>query len=322
MRSDTRTRPTGRADATAAIPDIAAPARNIRVPVRFHGRDERGERQDTDLVTVEEPLEIRVGYRRRGERAERSVAVTMRTPGDDLALALGFLLGEGVIAGAQDVERVDFRGPPSLDKGLRNVVEVTLADGVAFDAERLSRHVFTSSSCGVCGKASLDAVRVAAPALRRPPCAVDAAALGGLPAALRDRQREFDRTGGLHASACFDAAGRIHRLREDVGRHNALDKLIGSYLRDGQPAPLAGMGVLLSGRASFELIQKAAMTQAAVVAAIGPPSSLAIELAEDAGIALVGFLKAATFNLYVDPLGALAGALGGDAPAACQPARR
>lgn len=287
-----------------AIPAIATPAQSARVPVRLHGR---GERRTTDLVTVEEPLEIRVGYRRGDEHAELSVAVTMRTPGDDLELALGFLLGEGVISAARDVRDASFCGPPSPDKGLRNVVKVTLAAGVAFDAERLSRHVFTSSSCGVCGKASLDAVRVAAPLVQRPRLDIAPAALAALPAALRDRQREFGRTGGLHASACFDATGRIHRVYEDVGRHNALDKLIGSYLREGESAPLAGMGVLLSGRASFELIQKAAMTPAALVAAIGPPSSLAIELAADAGIALVGFLKAASFNIYVDPAGSFAG---------------
>ena len=285
-----------------AIPATPTPTQSVRARVRFVGQ---GERRGTDLVTVEEPLEIRLGHRQADVYAEQSIAVTMRTPGDDFDLALGFLLGEGVISKPRDVAAIDFCDPPSLDKGLRNVVKVTLADHVRFDAGRLSRHVFTSSSCGVCGKASLDAVRVATPNVARRPVEINDAALTGLPAALRERQREFDRTGGLHASACFDAAGRIHRLREDVGRHNALDKLIGSYLRDGEEAPLAAMGVLLSGRASFELIQKAAMTHAALVAAIGPPSSLAIELAAETGIALVGFLKARTFNVYVNPHGAL-----------------
>ena len=283
-----------------AIPATATPAQSVRAEVRFGGRDER---PGTDLVTVEEPLEIRLGHRQAGVYDEQSIAVTMRTPGDDFDLALGFLLGEGVIRGPRDVAGIEFCGPPSLDKGLHNVIKVALADHARFDPARLSRHVFTSSSCGVCSKASLDAVRVATPDVARRPVEIGVPALTGLPAALRERQREFDRTGGLHASACFDAAGRIHRLREDVGRHNALDKLIGSYLQEGEEAPLASMGVLLSGRASFELIQKAAMTHAALVAAIGPPSSLAIELAAETGIALVGFLKARTFNVYVDPGG-------------------
>ena len=285
-----------------AIPATRTPAQSARVPVRFHGRGERG---GTDFVTVEEPLEIRLDHRQGDRRVEHGIAVTMRTPGDDFDLALGFLRGEGVIADAGVVTAIDFCGPPSPDKGIRNVVKVSLADDVAVDADRLSRHVFTSSSCGVCGKASLDAVRVATPTARRRRVAIGAKELTNLPAALLQAQREFDRTGGLHASATFDAAGRIHRLREDVGRHNALDKLIGSYLNDGEDAPLDGMGVLLSGRASFELIQKAAMTRAALVAAIGPPSSLAIELAAETGIALVGFLKPRTFNVYADPSGTL-----------------
>lgn len=285
----------------------AKPAQSIRVGVRIHGRRKnegpnQGADEDTDLVTVEEPLEIRLGYRQRAAHdAEQSIAVTMRTPGHDFDLALGFLHGEGVIASRKDVASVEFCDPPSLDKGLRNVVKATLADHVRFDTARLTRHVFTSSSCGVCGKASLDAVLVEMPAVRRDPLRIAAAALANLPVALRERQREFERTGGLHATACFDANGRIRRLREDVGRHNAFDKLVGSYLAENDNAPFAGRGVLLSGRASFELVQKAAMTHASLVAAIGPPSSLAIELAEETGIALVGFLKPEGFNVYVAP---------------------
>ena len=286
----------------ATIPTAVAPTQSVRVAVRFHGR-QHGER--TDLVTVEEPLEVRVGHRDGDEYREQSIAVTMRTPGDDFDLALGFLLGEGVIAAPEDVAGVEFCGPPSPDKGWHNTVKVTFADHVRFDAERLSRHVFTSSSCGVCGKASLDAVRVQIPATQRAAFHIEAAQLRNLPQQLRALQTEFARTGGLHASACFDASGRIRRVYEDVGRHNALDKLVGSHLREGR-APLEGLGILLSGRASFELIQKAAMTRAPLVAAIGPPSSLAIELADEAGIALVGFLGAERFNVYVDPHGTFA----------------
>ena len=279
----------------------ATPPQSVRFPVRLHGRP-GGEQ--TDLVTVEEPLEVRVGSRDGNEYREQSIAVTMRTPGDDFDLARGFLLGEGVIAEPKDLAGVEFRGAPSLDKGLHNTVRVMLADHVRFNAERLSRHVFTSSSCGICGKASLDAVRMQIPTTQRPAFDIKAAQLGDLPRQLQSLQTEFSRTGGLHGSACFDADGRIHRVREDVGRHNALDKLAGSYLRDGL-TPFDGMGVLLSGRASFELIQKAAMTRTPLVAAIGPPSSLAIELAIEAGIALVGFLRADRFNIYVDPHGAV-----------------
>ena len=274
----------------------AAPAQSQRVDVAFHGRDTD---EVTDLVTVEEPMEIRLGVANREGTTEQSISVTMRTPGDDFDLAIGFLYTEGVIRGHADIERVEYCDAPSPDKGLHNVVKVTLADEVRFDAASLVRHFFTSSSCGICGKASLNAVRIQLPEGERDAFEIAAVDLHRLPEALRESQTEFDRTGGLHASACFDAKGRIRRLREDVGRHNALDKLIGSYL--GEPRPLAGLGILLSGRASFELIQKAAMTRAAFVAAVGPPSSLAVELAEELGITLVGFLKADTFNVYVAP---------------------
>ncbi|MYJ76361.1 MAG: sulfurtransferase FdhD [Gammaproteobacteria bacterium] len=244
-------------------------------------------------------MEIRLGLATGEGTNEQSISVTMRTPGDDFDLAIGFLYTEGVIRNPADIARIEYAGPPSPDKGLYNVVKVTLADKVRFDAARLVRHFFTSSSCGICGKASLNAVRIQLPEGKREDFEIAAVDLHRLPEALRASQTEFDRTGGLHASGCFDANGRIRRLREDVGRHNALDKLIGSYL--GEPRPFAGLGILLSGRASFELIQKAAMTRAAFVAAVGPPSSLAVELAEELGITLVGFLKAHTFNVYVAP---------------------
>lgn len=298
--------------AAAAIPAAAAPTQSVRVPVGFRGRKEREAAANrevpatTDLVTVEEPLEVRLAWLADGARREQSIAVTMRTPGDDIDLVRGFLFGEGVIRRGADLAEVAGCGPPSPDKGLTNVVKATLAPGVRFDPERLTRHVFTSSSCGVCGKASLDAVRMQMPTIDRRPLAMAPDHLGELPQRLRAMQAEFTRTGGLHAAASFDANGRIARLREDVGRHNALDKLIGADLGEpGGETPLCGFGVLLSGRASFELLQKAAMSGTALVAALGPPSSLAIELAREAGIALVGFLKAASFNVYADPAGTL-----------------
>jgi len=254
-----------------------------------------GRRPDTDAVTIEEPLEIRLSYTARGERVEQSISVTMRTPGNDEELAIGFLAGEAIIRTASDVRRVEHSGPSDPEKGIRNVVRVELADDIGIDAGGLLRHFYTTSSCGVCGKASLDAVRVQIEP--RPPStfSIPTMTLRSLPAALQARQTEFARTGGLHATASFDFTGEILRVREDVGRHNAFDKLAGSYLIRGN---LSRHGVLLSGRASFELLQKAAVAGAPLVASIGPPSSLAVELAHDQGIALVGFLKADRFNIY------------------------
>ena len=257
-----------------------------------------GTEEQSDQISVEEPLEIRLSYQDTGTRREQSISITMRTPGHDAELALGFLAGEAIIHSAQDVAELAHCGPPSPDKGLQNVLRVELADGVDVDLEALKRHFYTSSSCGVCGKASLEAIRVQVPKRADPGFRIGADLLGALPAALRERQDEFARTGGLHASASFSAAGSILRLREDVGRHNALDKLVGSYLAEGG---LSQYGVLLSGRASFELIQKAAMAGVRLIAAIGAPSSLAIELAEEQGISLVGFLKAEGFNIYTHP---------------------
>ena len=248
-----------------------------------------------DAVSIEEPLEIRLSYSDGQARREQSIAVTMRTPGEDEALATGFLAGEAIVGNPTDIRRAEHSGPPSPDKGLRNILRVELADWVRVDLEKLKRHFYTSSSCGVCGKASLAAVAHEAPARERSGFAVSADKLRQLPAALRGLQREFSRTGGLHAAASFDANGRLRHIHEDVGRHNALDKLVGSCFREGG---LSGRGILLSGRASFELIQKAAMAGVGLVAAIGAPSSLAIELAEQEGITLVGFLKSSGFNLY------------------------
>ncbi len=248
-----------------------------------------------DSLSIEEPLEIRLSHRDAEARREQGIAITMRTPGDDAELAVGFLAGEGIIRRPEDIRRISHCGPPSPDKGLRNVLRVELADSVRVDLEALKRHFYTSSSCGVCGKASLQAIALEMPERERGEFAIPAKALRRLPEALRGRQNEFARTGGLHAAACFSADGQIQRSREDVGRHNALDKLIGSYFRDGG---LIHPGLLLSGRASFELIQKAAMAGMGLVAAIGAPSSLAVELAEQENITLIGFLKSSGFNLY------------------------
>ena len=248
-----------------------------------------------DAVSIEEPLEIRLSHMDGQSRSEQSIAITMRTPGQDEALAIGFLAGEAIIRHAEDIRSIRHCGPPSPDKGLQNILRVELEDWVRVDIEVLKRHFYTSSSCGVCGKASLDAISFQAPDREDSGFAISASELQGLPAKLVTRQDEFVRTGGLHASASFDRSGRIWRIHEDVGRHNALDKVVGSYFREGG---LSRFGILLSGRTSFELIQKAAMAGVRLVAAIGAPSSLAIELAEQEDITLIGFLKSSGFNLY------------------------
>jgi len=256
-----------------------------------------------DLVTTEEPLEIRLSYRSDDHRIEQSISITMRTPGADGELALGFLAGEGIISSIDEVLRVEHCGPPSPDKGLRNVIKVELADHVRVDPGGLLRHFYTTSSCGVCGKASLDAIRVLLEPKGRSVFSIASESLYLLPQGLAARQVEFARTGGLHAAAAFDAMGAIVRICEDVGRHNAFDKLVGGFLcGDGlDEAGLGRFGVLLSGRASFELVQKAAAAGVELIASIGPPSSLAVELARDQRITLVGFLKSDRFNLYCCP---------------------
>lgn len=254
-----------------------------------------------DAVAIEEPLEIRLAHSGSdGKRAEQSISVTMRTPGNDEELAAGFLFTEGIVRQAADIERIGPCGPAAAN-GLINVVRVELAAGVAVDLDRLERHFYTSSSCGVCGKSSLDAVAVQG---RYDIHAVDirwsAACLGGLPADLRAQQAVFEETGGLHASGLFDHSGKIVLTREDVGRHNALDKLIGHALMQGM-VPLEQYGIVVSGRASFELLQKAMMAGVPMLAAVGAPSSLAVELARQFGITLVGFLKPGRFNIYAGP---------------------
>lgn len=244
----------------------------------------------SDRLAAEEPLEIRV--------AGRSIAVAMRTPGHDDELAAGFLLTEGVIHRADEV--FEIARCPDLDPSAAgNVIDVTLAPGHGADLDALTRHVFTSSSCGVCGKATIDSVFQHFPPVTSD-LRVSPATLLSLPATLRQAQATFEKTGGLHASALFDADGRLELLREDVGRHNALDKVIGRALLDGR-LPLHDRILLVSGRLSFELIQKALAAGIPIVAAISAPSSLAVDLARHSGQTLVGFLREGGFNLYSAP---------------------
>lgn len=250
-----------------------------------------------DFVTIEEPLELRIEHEHNGTLRQHSVSVTMRTPGDDIDLAYGFLLSEGIVQDFLNIGKACHVHTEGSKPGDGNTVTVTLTKETLFDPESLLRHFYTSSSCGVCGKVSLAAVEVHVPLHKSTEYCISAKHLTALPHKLRKLQVEFDKTGGLHASALFDNTGKIVRLREDVGRHNALDKLIGSC-RDSGIGILRNLGLLLSGRASFELLQKSAIAGIPFVASIGPPSSLAVDLARDQDITLVGFLKNGSFNLY------------------------
>ncbi|MBL7809156.1 MAG: formate dehydrogenase accessory sulfurtransferase FdhD [Saprospiraceae bacterium] len=246
----------------------------------------------TDLLAVEEPLEIRVEYGPLKHRKSKNISITMRTPGSDEDLAVGFLFTEGVVRQPDDVFSV---------KGWDdNLVMVSLQPDFSFDVQKLERHFYTSSSCGVCGKGSLEAVKTTVSAecqLLEAPWEIRPEVIYSLPEKLRRAQETFDATGGLHACALFDSEGNLLASREDVGRHNALDKLIGHYLRNAQ-IPLNQHILMLSGRASFELLQKAAMAGIRCVCAVGAPSSLAVETAKEFGIVLVGFLREGRFNVY------------------------
>ena len=248
----------------------------------------------TDRVAVEEPLEIRLGFGTAGERRTRSVSITMRTPGDDEDLAAGFLHSEGIVRRSADIAFVE---PCRGD----NTVRVELEDGIAVNLDRLARHFYTTSSCGVCGKASLETLRVqgcgapdsAAFPLRR-------AILVDIPARLRAAQATFEETGGLHAAAAFGETGELVVVREDVGRHNAVDKVVGALLRQSRlPAP--DLGLMVSGRASFELLQKTLVAGMPLLAAVSAPSSLAVELAREFNMTLIGFLRGDTYNVYAGP---------------------
>jgi FdhD protein len=244
-----------------------------------------------DCLAVEEPLELRVGG--------RPLSVTMRTPGHDVELAHGFLLTEGVINTGADIAIARYcAGADDQGPNTYNVLDVTLAPGVAAPSAGVERNFYTTSSCGVCGKAALDAVRVRS--RYQPgadPCRITRETLTVLPGRLRSAQRMFDTTGGLHAAGLFTTTGELLAAREDIGRHNAVDKVLGWALMSAA-VPLAGHALMVSGRASFELVQKAAMAGVPILAAVSAPSSLAVELADDAGITLIGFLRGESMNVY------------------------
>jgi len=242
-----------------------------------------------DDVVTEEPLEIRIGG--------APVAVTMRTPGNDFDLAVGFLLTEGLVQRPEQVRTIQTCSWKQT--GELNVVEVTLSDDAPpFDPASNGRNFYTTSSCGLCGKASIDAIRTRAQwEVRDDPLRVDAALAASLPARLRQAQRVFERTGGLHAAGLFDGSGELLCLREDVGRHNAVDKVIG-WATTERRVPLRSHVLVVSGRASFELTQKALMAAIPMLVAVSAPSSLAVELAEECGMTVAGFVRDGTMNVY------------------------
>ncbi|MFI8997314.1 formate dehydrogenase accessory sulfurtransferase FdhD [Streptomyces sp. NPDC053542] len=244
-----------------------------------------------DTLAAEEPMEIRVGG--------RPLTVTMRTPGDDFDLAAGFLVSEGVVHAADDVAGIRYCAGATADNGnTYNVVDVVLGQGVAAPDASLERNFYTTSSCGLCGKASLDAVRTSAAwSVAEDPLCVGPELLTTLPGQLRAAQRVFDSTGGLHAAGLFTADGELLCLREDVGRHNAVDKVVGHALRSGL-LPLRETVLMVSGRASFELVQKAVMAGIPMLAAVSAPSSLAVDLAAESGLTLIGFLRGTSMNVY------------------------
>jgi len=254
--------------------------------------------QAEDLLAVEQPLEIKIVSGPENDRQQKNISVTMCTPGHDEELAVGFLFTEGIITSKDDIMNCGTAG--------NNIVIATLRPGISFDPKKIERHFYTSSSCGVCGKSSIDAVKnVFTNEVTKDKIRINASVLTKLPDTLRKQQEVFEHTGGLHASALFDLNGNLLLSREDVGRHNALDKLVGAILQAvDKPLkrlaeiPLDKHILLLSGRASFELIQKAAMAGIKFVCAVGAPSSLAVELAKETDMTLIGFLRDGRFNIY------------------------
>lgn len=249
-----------------------------------------------DLLAIEEPLEIRIGFGSMHDRQQKSLSVTMRTPGHDFELACGFLFTEGIIQNFNQIESVKYCEDRGKQEQKENIVRVELKPEVKIDFEKLQRHFYTTSSCGVCGKTSIDAVKVNCEAISDS-FKISSEMIHTFPDKQRKAQQVFEHTGGLHASALFDAGGNLILLREDVGRHNALDKIVGAMLFKNE-IPLSNYILLVSGRASFELVQKAAVAGIPVLAAVGAPSSLAVQLAKDVNMTLLGFVRDQRFNIY------------------------
>ncbi len=254
-----------------------------------------------DLLASEEPMEIRIGFGPATNREQKSISVTMRTPGNDFELASGFLFTEGIIDSPDQIYKIQYCTEANTIENKENIVRVELQEHVTINFDKLQRNFYTTSSCGVCGKESIEAVKTVCRLQKSPDqIQIPKQLILSLPEKLRAKQNVFEYTGGLHAAALFDTKGNLLLLREDVGRHNALDKLIGAALNgvDELSVPLHQHILLLSGRASFELLQKAAMAGINMVCAVGAPSSLAAETAKEFYITLIGFLRDNRFNIY------------------------
>jgi FdhD protein len=252
-----------------------------------------------DLLSVEEPLEIILVHFLDGNWVEKNIAVTMRTPGNDIDLTIGFLFTEGIIQSYDQIKRIEESVSIESNNGLiSNQIKFHLKENIQFDMLKLERNFYTTSSCGVCGKASIDAVKIACPIIvPSEKWKIEKQVLLTLNDSLRNAQENFNFSGGIHASALFDLKGELIDIKEDVGRHNALDKLIGSAVQKNE-IPLFNNILFLSGRVSFELVQKASMVGFRMICAVGAPSSLAVDLAEELDITLVGFLRDNRFNIY------------------------
>jgi FdhD protein len=252
---------------------------------------------ENDLVVVEEPLEIRIGHGRESEREQIVLSVTMRTPGDDEHLCLGFIYSEGVINSSKEVLSAKYCNNIGEEDGGENVMRVELSPELHFNPDDFQRNFYINSSCGVCGKASIEQVKQTCHPVTDTGLKVSTKTILGLPKVLEATQDVFKHTGGLHACGLFNTTGELILHKEDVGRHNALDKLIGSLLVEDK-LPAADKILMLSGRISFELVQKAVRARIPIIAAVGAPSSLSIDLAKEYGVTLIGFLKAEGFNIY------------------------
>ena len=279
----------------------------VRTRIQKVRADGLGEEIVWDRLASEEPMEIRLGFGPSDRRAVRTIGVTMRTPGHDAELAVGYLLGERVVASVDEIDEVAREEPEDAGRSMDRIIRVDLKPGVEVDLDRFSRNVLTNSSCGVCGTATLRALNLdgCRPNPSHGPI-VKAELIHRLPELLRNAQRVFQETGGLHAAALIDAHGGLIAVREDIGRHNTVDKLVGARALGTVDGPSASTGeeaaiLCVSGRAGFEIVQKAVTARIPIIAAVGAPSSLAVEVAETFGLTLCGFVGPRRFNLYSAP---------------------
>ena len=268
-------------------------------PIRQFETNSKEDRDD--LVAIEEPLEIRISFMRESKRVMQQVSITMRTPGNDTELAAGFLYTEGILTAPEQINEINVSGVDGQGNPTNNIVRVNVGDDVSLDPQRLRRNFISNSSCGVCGKSSLDSLEVKQITKLDPASpTVPASIIYGLPRSLRETQTVFEKTGGIHAAGIADIDGAMLEISEDIGRHNAVDKLIGGLFQKGE-LPASNKIIVVSGRASFEIVQKAIVAGIPMMVAVGAPSSLAVELATKYKMTLVGFTSNSRFNVYSVP---------------------